>query len=75
MIPLPRWIIDKGNNYYSIDFKVAIADGETLPIDLSKIPQFAKFFTDPPMEKGTIEFRRDGQAEELYFIPKEESKP
>ena len=54
--PLPSWIIDHGYNRYSIDVTAAIAAGETLPIDLSKIPQFDKFWTNPPSERGVIYF-------------------
>ena len=54
--PLPDWILDHGYNRYSIDVAAAKAAGVTLPIDLSKIPQFDKFWANPPIERGTIYF-------------------
>jgi hypothetical protein len=55
--PLPHWITDRGEGYYTVDVKAAIADGEAIPIDLSKIPQFAEFFTNPPTKRGQIDFK------------------
>ena len=54
--PLPSWIADHGDNHYIVDIKAAVAAGETLPIKLYKIPQFDKFWTNPPTEKGQIDF-------------------
>lgn len=54
--PIPSWITDKGNGYYTIDIDAAIQAGETVPIELYKIPQFAPFFTNPPTKSGSIEF-------------------
>lgn len=58
-IPLLSWILDRGNGYYSIDIEAAKAAGETLPIQLHNIPQFAAFFTNPPTKSGSIDFPND----------------
>lgn len=56
MTPLPSWITDKGDGRYSVDIEAAKAAGESIPIQLGNIPQFADFFTDPPTRRGAIEF-------------------
>lgn len=53
---LPEWIIDRGNGDYIIDIEAAKTAGETIPIQLGKIPQFAPFFTNPPTKSGRIDF-------------------
>jgi len=55
-MPLPPWITDRGNGYYTLDIEAAQQAGETLPIELWKIPQFEPFFTNPPTKKGSIDF-------------------
>jgi len=55
--PLPSWIIDHGNNHYTVDVEAAIAAGQTLPIPLYDIPQFDKFWTNPPTDRGKIDFK------------------
>jgi hypothetical protein len=56
--PLPPWITDHGENYYTVDIEAAISAGETLPIELYKIPQFDKFWTTPPT-RGQIDFKNN----------------
>jgi hypothetical protein len=55
--PLPHWITDHGENHYTVDLDEAVAAGETIPIELYKIPQFDKFWTNPPTERGQIDFK------------------
>ena len=72
--PLPSWILDRGNGYYTIDVDAAIAAGQTLPIQLGDIPQFAPFFTNPPSQRGSIDFKSKNR-EHLYFIPEKTTQP
>jgi hypothetical protein len=54
--PLPNWITHHGEDWYTVDVKMAIEAGETLPIELSKIPQFDDFWANPPKKRGLIDF-------------------
>lgn len=72
---LPNWIIHRGENWYIVDIDAAKAAGETLPIELYKIPEFAPFFTSPPTKSGTIDFRVNEHSAKLFYSPEQNSTP